>query len=94
MHDHVESLVMTRPEREMTRWLGNALTDFCRTTSLVGYFLKQIDGETHDHERSIVTRCAIECEGLEGTVKSPVGSINFASLFATGENYIILKVKG
>jgi hypothetical protein len=56
--------------------------------------LKVIDDETHDRERGIFTRCAIECEGLEGTAKSPVGSINFASLFATGENYVICKVKG
>ena len=56
--------------------------------------LKVIDDETHDRERGIFTRCAIECEGLEGTSESPVGSINFASLFATGENYVIRKVKG
>ena len=56
--------------------------------------LKVIDTETHDREHGIFTRCAIECEGLEGTPKSPVGSINFASLFATGENYVIKKVKG
>ena len=48
--------------------------------------LEVIDDETHDRERGIFTRCAIECEGLEGTLESPVGSINFASLFATGEN--------
>jgi hypothetical protein len=53
-----------------------------------------IDDETHDRERGIFTRCAIECEGLEGTSESPVGSIHFASLFATGENYVIRKVKG
>ena len=53
-----------------------------------------IDDETHDLECGIFTRCAIECEGLEGTAESPVGSINFASLFATGENYVIRKVKG
>jgi hypothetical protein len=52
-----------------------------------------IDDETHDRERGIFTRCAIECEGLEGTSESPEGSINFASLFATGENYVIRKVK-
>ena len=56
--------------------------------------LKVIDNETHDREHGIFTRCAIACEGLEGTPKSPVGSINFASLFATGENYVICKVKG
>jgi len=56
--------------------------------------LTVIDNETHDRERGIFTRCAIECEGLDGTVESPVGSINFASLFATGENYVIRKVKG
>ena len=56
--------------------------------------LDVIDDETHDRERGIFTRCAIECEGLEGTFESPVGSINFASLFATGENYVIRKVKG
>jgi hypothetical protein len=56
--------------------------------------LKVINDETHDRERGIFTRCAIECEGLEGTLESPVGSINFASLFATGENYVIRKVKG
>jgi len=55
--------------------------------------LDVIDDETHDRERGIFTRCAIECEGLEGTSESPVGSINFASLFATGENYFIRKVK-
>jgi hypothetical protein len=48
--------------------------------------LDVIDDETHDRERGIFTRCAIECEGLEGTDESPVGSIN--------ENYIIRKVKG
>jgi hypothetical protein len=53
-----------------------------------------IDDETHDREHGIFTRCAIECEGLEGTSKSPLGSIYFASLFATGENYVIRKVKG
>jgi hypothetical protein len=56
--------------------------------------LDVIDDETHDRERGIFTRCAIECEGLEGTSESPVGSIYFASLFATGENYVIKKVKG
>jgi hypothetical protein len=56
--------------------------------------LDVIDNETHDRERGIFTRCAIECEGLEGTDESPLGSINFASLFATGENYVIRKVKG
>jgi hypothetical protein len=56
--------------------------------------LTVIDNETHDHERGIFTRCAIECEGLQGTSESPEGSINFASLFATGENYAIRKVKG
>ena len=56
--------------------------------------LEVIDDETHDNEHGIFTRCAIECEGLEGTAESPVGSINFASLFATGENYVIHKVKG
>jgi hypothetical protein len=56
--------------------------------------LEVIDDETHDNEHGIFTRCAIECEGLEGTAESPVGSINFASLFATGENYVIRKVKG
>ena len=56
--------------------------------------LKVIDYETHDRKRGIFTICAIECEGLEGTAESPVGSINFASLFATGENYVIRKVKG
>ena len=56
--------------------------------------LDVIDDETHDRERDIFTRCAIECEGLEGTSESPVGSIHFASLFATGENYVIHKVKG
>jgi len=56
--------------------------------------LKVVDDETHDRERGIFTRCAIECEGLEGTAESPVGSINFASLFATGENYVIRKVIG
>jgi hypothetical protein len=56
--------------------------------------LKVIDNETHDREHGIFTRCAIACEGFEGTPKSPVGSINFASLFATGENYVICKVKG
>jgi hypothetical protein len=45
--------------------------------------LKVIDDETHDREHGIFTRCAIECEGLEGTVESAVGSVNFASLFAT-----------
>ena len=55
--------------------------------------LKVIDDETHDREHGIFTRCAIECEGLEGTVESPVGSVNFASLFATGENYVIRKVR-
>jgi hypothetical protein len=53
-----------------------------------------IDDETHDRERGIFTRCAIECEGLEGTSESPVGSIYFASLFVTGENYVIRKMKG
>jgi hypothetical protein len=53
-----------------------------------------IDDETHDREHGIFTRCAIECEGLEGTSESPLGSIYFASLFATGENYVIRKVKG
>ena len=56
--------------------------------------LKVIGNKTHDREHGIFTRCAIACEGLEGTPKSPVGSINFASLFATGENYVIKKVKG
>ena len=56
--------------------------------------LDVIDDETHDRERDIFTRCAIECEGLEGTSESPVGSIHFASLFVTGENYVIRKVKG
>ena len=56
--------------------------------------LEVIDDETHDRERGIFTRCAIECEGLEGTVESPVGSIKSASLFASGENYCIRKVKG
>jgi len=56
--------------------------------------LDVIDDKTHDRERDIFTRCAIECEGLVGTSESPVGSINFASLFATGENYFIRKVKG
>jgi hypothetical protein len=56
--------------------------------------LDVIDDKTHDRERDIFTRCAIECEGLEDTSESPVGSINFASLFATGENYFIRKVKG
>ena len=42
--------------------------------------LEVIDDETHDRERGIFTRYAIECEGLEGTVESPVGGINFASL--------------
>ena len=56
--------------------------------------LDVIDDETHESECGIFTRCAIECEGLEGTDESPVGSINFASLFATGENYVIRKVKG
>jgi hypothetical protein len=56
--------------------------------------LDVIDDETHDRERDIFTRCAIECEGLEGTSESPVDSIHFASLFATGENYVIRKVKG
>ncbi len=55
--------------------------------------LEVIDEENHDRERGIFTRCAIECEGLEGTIKSPVGSIYFASLFATGENYVLRKVK-
>ena len=45
--------------------------------------LDVIDDKTHDRERDIFTRCAIECEGLEGTVESAVGSVNFASLFAT-----------
>ena len=49
--------------------------------------LDVIDDETHDRERGIFTRCAIKCEGLEGTDKFPVGSINFASLFATGLKY-------
>ena len=35
--------------------------------------LKVVDDETHDRERGIFTRCAIECEGLEGTVESPKG---------------------
>ena len=38
---------MTRPERELMRWLGNALTDSCRTTSLVEFFPeanKYVDG--------------------------------------------------
>ena len=56
--------------------------------------LEVIDDETHDRERGIFTRCAIECEGLDGTVESPMGSINFDSLFVTGENYCIRKVKG
>ena len=56
--------------------------------------LDVIDDETHESEHGIFTRCAIECEGLEGTDESPLGSINFASLFATGENYVIRKVKG
>ena len=56
--------------------------------------LDVIDDETHDRERGIFTRCAIECEGLEGTFESPVGSINFASLYATSENYVIRKMKG
>jgi hypothetical protein len=30
---------------------------------------------------SLETRCAIECEGLEGTTESPEGSIFFASWF-------------
>jgi len=53
-----------------------------------------IDDETHESECGIFTRCAIECEGLEGTDESPVGSIIFASSFATGKNYVIHKVKG
>ena len=53
--------------------------------------LKVIDNETHDREHGIFTRCAIACEGLEGTPKSPVGSINFASLFATGETMLSAK---
>ena len=56
--------------------------------------LEVIDDETHDREHGIFIRCAIECEGIEGTAESPVGSINFASLIATGENYVIRKVKG
>ena len=55
--------------------------------------LEVIDDVTHDRERGIFSRCAIECEGLEGTVESPVGSINFASWFATGENYVLRNVK-
>ena len=55
--------------------------------------LDVIDDETHDRERDIFTRCAIECEGLDGTDESPVGSIYFASSFATGENYVIRKAK-
>ena len=35
--------------------------------------LDVIDDETHDRERGIFTRCAIECEGLEGTVESHKG---------------------
>ena len=35
--------------------------------------LKVIDDETHDREHGIFTRCAIECEGLEGTVESHKG---------------------
>ena len=42
--------------------------------------LEVIDNETHDRERGIFTRYAIECEGREGTVESPMGGINFASL--------------
>jgi hypothetical protein len=56
--------------------------------------LDVIDDETHDRERGIFIRCAIECEGLEGNSETPVGSIYFASMFATGENYVIKKVKG
>jgi hypothetical protein len=55
--------------------------------------LDVIDDETHDRERDIFTRCAIRCEGLDGTDESPVGSIYFASSFATGENYVIRKAK-
>jgi len=55
--------------------------------------LEIIGDETHDCERVIFTRCAMECEGLEGTIESSVGSINFASWFATGENYVLRKVK-
>jgi hypothetical protein len=55
--------------------------------------LEVINNETHTCELGIFTRCAIECEGFEGTVKSPEGSINFASKFATGENFVGRKVK-
>ena len=55
--------------------------------------MEVIDDETHNHELCIFTRCAIECEGITGTTESPEGSINFASWFATGENYVICKVK-
>ena len=56
--------------------------------------MEVVDDVTHDRERGIFTRCTIECVGLDGTVESPVGSINFASLFVTGEYYVIRKVKG
>ena len=55
--------------------------------------MEVIDDETHNRELCIFTRCAIECEGSNGTTESPEGSINFASWFATGENYVICKVK-
>ena len=55
--------------------------------------LEVIDDETHDRELGIFTRCTIECEGLDGAAVPFVGSINFASWVATGENYVIRKVK-
>ena len=55
--------------------------------------LEVIGDESHNHELGIFTRCMIECEGLEGTTKSPEGSIFFASWFVTGKNYVICIVK-
>lgn len=43
--------------------------------------LEVINDEIHNRELGMFTRCAIECEGLEGTTESPEGSIFFASWF-------------
>jgi hypothetical protein len=55
--------------------------------------LKVIDNEIYHREHGIFNRCAIEYEGIGGTNENPNGCIFNCSWLATGENYVIERVK-